>query len=420
MNKTLHKQLVLAKAATYELVQLSTSKKNTVLRDVARALVVHTNSILRANAKDCANVPRNYPMMDRLQLTRERIADMANGITAVAKLSDPIGTEMSQRKRPSGITVRQVRVPIGVIGVIYEARPNVTADIFSLAFKTGNVVVLKGGSDAKYSNQAIVNCIQSVLRAHGITRDALQMIDPMKRELTTQLLQADGLVDIAIPRGSNALIQFVRTTATVPVIETGAGVCHTYVEQSANIDAAIPVIVNAKVRRCTVCNALDCLVIDESMLKKLLPKLAVELQNYNVALYADSKSYSVLRAVYPAALLHRARPSDFGKEFLAMKMAIKTVKNFHEGLRFVQTNTSGHSEAILTTKARYAEQFQQLVDAAAVYVNTSTAFTDGFEFGLGAEVGISTQKLHARGPMGLQELTTYKWLVSSASKTRRS
>lgn len=419
MDTQLTQQLIRSRQASYQLGQLTTAQKNAILRDLATALINSRLSILRANQSDFKRLPSNYNLVDRLLLTDDRITDMATSVRAVTKLTDPVGTVLRTEQRPSGLTVKQIRVPIGVVGVIYEARPNVTVEIFSLALKTGNAVVLKGGRDADETNQALIRVIQRVLKSHKVSPHAIQRIDPFKRQLTQQLLRADGYVDIVIPRGSDRLIQFVRQTATVPVIETGAGVCHTYVERSADLSMAANIITNAKVRRCTVCNALDCVVVDATIVNGLMKKCAPLLAKHKVRIFADPASYRALKAAhYPDALLSKSKPQHYGKEFLSLRMSIKTVSSFESALQFVQSHTSKHSEAIITKNKKRAELFTQLIDAAAVYVNTSTAFTDGFEFGLGAEVGISTQKLHARGPMGLEALTTYKWVVHSAGKTR--
>lgn len=418
MNAALHTQLIQARQSSYTLQNVSTSKKNAVLKTLAAELVKNSSVIIKANAKDFSQLPADYALTDRLRLTKDRIISMADSLLAVTKLADPIGEVLEKNVQPSGITVARVRVPVGVLGVIYEARPNVTIEIFSLCFKTSNVVILKGSRDAFHTNKALLQCIQTSLTKKAISKDVVQLIDPFNRELTTQLLQADGLVDIIIPRGSERLIEFVRKNATVPTIETGAGVCHTYVEHTADITLAAKIIVNAKTRRCTVCNSLDTLVVDGSISKALFEKLCPALASKEVLICADSKSYTLLKKIYPKELLKKATSKHFGKEFLSLTMSIKTVKNADEALQFIQDHTSGHSEAIITTNKTLENRFTREIDAAAVYVNTSTAFTDGFEFGLGAEVGISTQKLHARGPMGLTALTTYKWIITSAGKIR--
>jgi len=417
---TILKQLTATKRASYDVALLSTQKKNAALKALAKALRKNTQVILRANQKDLAAVPADYSMTDRLRLSVQRIEHMAHSLEAVAKLADPIGDIISTNQRPTGLKLKKVRVPLGVLGVIYEARPNVTTEIFSLAFKTGNAVVLRGSRDAYYSNQALVGIIQAILDQYKLPQDLIYLVNPNDQAAGDALLRAHGLIDVLIPRGSNRLIQYVRDTATVPVIETGAGVCHTYVEASADLTVASRIVMNAKTRRVSVCNALDCIVVDKAISRKLFTTLAPQLAKTQVVLHADPASYAILKTLYPTTLLHKARKKDFGKEWLSLHLTIKTVAQFKEALSFIQEHTSGHSEAIITSTQKLADQFTQQIDAAAVYVNTSTAFTDGFEFGLGAEVGISTQKLHARGPMGLTELTTYKWVVTSAGAIRNA
>lgn len=404
-----------AKLASRQLAVLPNIKRNLILGYLASELKKNTTNILKANAKDLARLPRDYTLRDRLILTKPRIMAMADNVRAVQLLPDPLGQLLDKTRRPSGLVIERRTVPLGLVAVIYEARPNVTIEVASLCLKTGNAVALKGGSDAYYSNVALVKCIHNALRRAYCARQSVLLVTDAE-----QLLTAHGVVDVAIPRGSNRLIQFVRETATVPVIETGAGVCHTFVEKTADVTLAAKVITNAKVRRCTVCNALDCLVVEQAIAKKLFIKLAPLLKKYRVEVRADQPSYTLLKKLYPVELLKKATAKDFGQEFLALRLSIKTVPSAQAGIQFVQHHTSGHSEAIITRNKRIAANFQQQVDAAAVYVNTSTAFTDGFEFGLGAEIGISTQKLHARGPMGLAALTTYQWFITSRGATRRS
>ncbi|MBI2416041.1 MAG: glutamate-5-semialdehyde dehydrogenase [Candidatus Kerfeldbacteria bacterium] len=412
------KQLQAAKQAAQRLAQLSTGQKNTVLKTVAKHLQNHHKKIIAANQRDFKRLPSDYALADRLRLTVDRITNLADSIRAVVTLPDPIGVVIDQRTRPTGLHIKRLRVPFGVVGIIYEARPNVTTEIFSLGFKTGNAVVLKGGRDADCTNRLLVQLIHQVLRRYHLPTAAITRLDPFDTTATPALLGAHGLVDVIIPRGSNRLIEYVREHATVPVIETGAGVCHTYVEGSANLAMATRVVTNAKVRRCTVCNALDCLLLDKAIVKTLLPRLAKSLLPYGVLLHADTASVAVLKSCYPTSLLQSAKTSDYGKEWLSLQLTIKTVANFNKAVSYIQRYSSGHSEAIITGQPRLAQKFTQQIDAAAVYVNTATAFTDGFEFGLGAEVGISTQKLHARGPMGLVELTTYKWVITSNGAVR--
>ena len=338
---------------------------------------------------------------------------------AVAKLPDPIGEISDEKRRPSGIVVSRMRVPLGVLGVIYEARPNVTIEISSLGLKSGNAIVLKGGKEAINSNQILVKIIQKALVKNGFSKYTVQLIGTNQRSLVADMIRMNKYIDVIVPRGGRRLIDFVRDNASVPVIETGAGVCHTYVEKSADLKKAVRIVVNAKTQRPSVCNALDTLVLDSQIAKKFLALLSEELSKHSVLLRADSVSYYILKKYYPNSLLKKAKLSDFSKEFLGLEMSIKTVNNAKQAMDFIQEYSSGHSEAILTKNAKLGQIFLRTIDAAAVYVNTSTRFTDGFEFGLGAEVGISTQKLHARGPMGLKALTSMKWIVNSDWKGRK-
>ncbi|EKD76428.1 MAG: hypothetical protein ACD_43C00115G0002 [uncultured bacterium] len=420
MSKTTAQQLQRTQVTALQLGALSPAQKNRVLLAVGKALWKKRSIILAANQLDLAAVPKDYPMHDRLSLNSDRIAAMVKSLQAVAKLPDPVGEILETQRRPSGITVQRRRVPFGVIGVIFEARPNVAMEVWSLTFKTGNAVVLKGGRDAEHTVAALVKLIHNVLRSYQLSTDCIAVLNPRDAAAITTLLTARGLVDVIIPRGGQRLIEYVRTTATIPVIETGAGVCHTYVEKTADLKKAVNIVVNAKTRRCTVCNALDCLVVDQAIIRKFLPLLAKALAPRLVELRADAASYKVLQQYYPKPLLRQACAADYHTEFLAMRLAIKTVPNAKTAFLFIQATTSQHSEAIVTRNQQLAQQFCDTIDAAAVYVNTSTAFTDGFEFGLGAEIGIATQKLHARGPMGLTALTTYKWIITSQGAVRRS
>lgn len=417
INATL-KQLRRTSATAALLGALSTAQKNQMLRSVATALWKKRSVILAANQRDLAAVPKDYQLRDRLSLNPERIAAMVKSLQAVAKLPDPIGEILETNKRPSGLTVQRRRVPFGVIGVIFEARPNVALEVWSLTFKTGNAVVLKGGRDAEQTVAALVKLIHDALRLYRLPADCVVVLPPRDAAALNTLLTAHSLVDVIIPRGGQRLIEYVRATATIPVIETGAGVCHTYVERSADLKQAASIVVNAKTRRSTVCNALDCLVVDQAIVRKFLPLLAAALAPHRVEIRADAVSWRVLQQCYPKTLLFKAQTTDYHKEFLALRLAIKTVPNAQAAFQFIQKNTSHHSEAIITRQRKLAQRFCQTIDAAVVYVNTSTAFTDGFEFGLGAEIGIATQKLHARGPMGLVALTTYKWIVTSLGAVR--
>ncbi|MFH0853222.1 MAG: glutamate-5-semialdehyde dehydrogenase [bacterium] len=415
MNTTLKKQLIKTRQAADQLAQLNTKQKNALLDDYASALLKAKRSIISANKRDFSKLPKNYSLADRLLITIERIEAITQSVRAVKKLPDPVGETLEQRKLKNGLIVKRIRVPIGVLGVIYEARPNVTVEVTSLTLKTGNAVVLKGGSDATESNKAFVKIVHQVLKKHKLNTAAVTMLDPKQ---TKQLMQADDYIDVLIPRGSDRLIKFVRQNATVPVIETGAGVCHTYVEKSARLDWAVKQVVNAKTRRPSVCNAMDTLIVDKTVAKTLFKMLAPALAEHKVRLKADALSFPLLKKLYPEQLLKKAKPSDFGKEFLSLQASVKIVNNWQEAIEFIQKNTSGHSEAIVTDNKKVAQQFAKRIDAAAVYVNAPTSYTDGFEFGLGAEIGISTQKLHARGPMALRELTTYKWVIEGQGQIR--
>ena len=399
------------------LQKVSDSQVSEVLRDVAAGLRAGAADILAANALDLARMNPDNPKYDRLKLTPERIDGIASDMENVAGLPSPLGKVLSEVVRPNGMTIRKVSVPFGVVGVIYEARPNVTADVFSLCFRSGNVCVLKGGSDADDSSRAIVSVIHNVLSAHGIDTSVCTLL-PADREATAELLGAVGLVDVIIPRGSSALINYVRENARIPVIETGAGICHTYFDKAGDVVKGAAIVNNAKTRRVSVCNALDCLVIHQERLGDL-PAICADLSASNVIIYADEQAYSALEGSYPSGLLQYATAESFGTEFLDYKMSIRTVASLEDALRHIATYSSKHSECIVSEDSEAVEMFQKVVDAACVYANVSTAFTDGAQFGFGAEIGISTQKLHARGPMALPELTTYKYLIAGDGQVRR-
>lgn len=409
-------QLKLVLKASRKLNLVSVEKINQVLQDVATAAIENTAFILHENAKDLSRMDPADPKYDRLMLTTDRIKGIASDISNVASLPSPLGRVLSEISRPNGLKITKISVPFGVIGIIYEARPNVTFDVFSLCLKSGNACVLKGGSDANDSNVAIVKVIQEVLRKHGLDENILSLL-PVDREATTELLHAHGLVDLIIPRGSQSLINFVRENSTIPVIETGAGICHTYFDESGDAAKGQAIIYNAKTRRPSVCNALDCLIIQQNRLNDL-SLLTGLLPQSQVVIYADEKAYQALEGKYPSELLEHATEESFGTEFLSYKMAIKTVANLDEALDHIATYSSKHSEAIVAENEEALEIFRKSVDAAAVYCNVSTAFTDGAQFGLGAEIGISTQKLHARGPMALEELTSYKWIIEGNGQIR--
>lgn len=388
----------------------------TVLQAVSQEVTEQIRFILEENKRDLARMDTANPKYDRLMLTEDRLQGMASDVLHVAGLESPVGKLLWESTRPNGIHIRKVAVPFGVIGVIYEARPNVTLDVFSLCLRTRNVCVLKGGSDAQYTNEAIMQCIRKVLAKHGMPEAVCSLL-PAGRETTGDLLNAVGLVDVIIPRGSSTLINYVRDNARVPVIETGAGVCHAYIEKSADTTIARNIVTNAKTRRVSVCNALDSLVIDREI-KHTLPAICHDLAARNVSVYADDEAYSELEGHYPAPLLQKAAAEDYGREFLDYKMSIRTVGGTEEALAHIAAYGSRHSECIVSENPEAIQAFLNRVDAACVYANVSTAFTDGGQFGFGAEIGISTQKLHARGPMGLEALTTYKYLVEGNGQVR--
>lgn len=412
----IREQLELTQKASRSLNLLNEDQINSILNELAETAIAGTEAILQENAKDLERMDPSDARYDRLKLTAGRIAGIAADIRNVSTLPSPLGRVLKEAVRPNGMRITKIAVPFGVIGIIYEARPNVTFDVFSLCIKSGNACVLKGGSDADHSNKAIVKLIHSVLERHGVDRNILALLPP-GREATAEILNARGYVDVIIPRGSQGLINYVRENATIPVIETGAGICHTYFDEWGDMLKGRDIVNNAKTRRCSVCNALDCLIIHESRLADL-PQICSLLPDSRVIIYADEKARAALQGKYPAELLQPATAESYGTEFLDYKMAIKTVATFEEALEHISTYSSKHSEAIVTEDENRKETFRKMVDAAAVYCNVSTAFTDGAQFGLGAEIGISTQKLHARGPMALEELTSHKWLVDGDGQIR--
>ena len=414
IKEILHK----ASEATASIRMLSDETVSQVLREVAEGLRNATETILAANAKDLARMSPDNPKYDRLKLTPERLDIIASDMENVAGLPSPLGHILSETTRPNGMTIKKITVPFGVIGVIYEARPNVTADVFSLCFRSGNVCVLKGGSDADDSSRAIVSVIHGVLENYGIDPAVCTLL-PADRESTAELLTATGLVDLIIPRGSSSLINYVRDNARIPVIETGAGICHTYFDKAGETCKGAAIVNNAKTRRVSVCNALDCLIIHQERLSDL-PSICADLSKSDVTIYADAKAYDALMDSYPSSLLQHATEDSFGTEFLDYKMSIRTVSSLEEALRHIARYSSKHSESIVSEDRTAIEIFQKSVDAACLYANVSTAFTDGAQFGFGAEIGISTQKLHARGPMALPELTTYKYIIEGDGQIRRS
>ena len=405
------------KAASKSLAILSNEQRNDILRAVAEAILTNKDDILKANAEDLNRMERTNPLYDRLMLTGKRLDDIASDMCNVASLPSPLGHITKERTLPNGLYLRRVSVPFGVVGIIYEARPNVTYDVFSLCFKSGNACILKGGRDADASNRKGVGIIQEVLSHYNIPKEVVTLL-PATHEATGEMLNAIGYIDLCIPRGGNKLIQFVRDTARIPVIETGAGVVNTYFDASGDIGKGKAIINNAKTRRVSVCNALDCLLIHEARLADL-PELLAPLQESHVRLYADGQAYASLLGRYPKELLFPAGENTFGTEFMDYAMGIKTVASLDAALSHIAQYGSGHSESIITEDADCAAQFQRDVDAACVYVNAPTSFTDGAQFGLGAEIGISTQKLGPRGPMALEELTTYKWLINGNGQIRK-
>ncbi|MDR1022636.1 MAG: glutamate-5-semialdehyde dehydrogenase [Prevotellaceae bacterium] len=404
------------RAASRTLSLLADADINAVLLTLADEAERQSAFILAENAKDVARMDKDNPLYDRLRLSPERIAGVAADIRGVALLPSPLGRTLAQATRPNGMSITKLSVPFGVIGVIYEARPNVTFDVFSLCFKSGNACALKGGSDAQRSNEAIISVIHAALRQHGVTEMAALLL-PSSREAANALLSATGLVDLVIPRGSASLISFVRSSSRIPVIETGTGVCHIYVDEAAEVNMARRIVTNAKTRRVSVCNAAECLLVSAKRLNDL-PAICEPLAAARVTLFADNASFAALQGRYPADLLQHAAPEHYGCEFLDYKMAVKTVSGVGEAVDFINAHGTMHSECIVSASKKNIDFFQRMVDAACVYANVSTAFTDGAQFGLGAEVGISTQKLHARGPMGLAELCTYKWIVEGSGQTR--
>ena len=415
MNEMLNTLGKNARNAEVLVRNLSANEKNEVLLKVAEALTENADTLTAANTLDVENGRKNNmpeALVDRLLLTGDRIRGMAEGLRQVAALEDPVGEVLGMKKRPNGLMIGQKRVPLGVIGIIYEARPNVTADAFALCFKTGNVVILKGGSDAIHSNEAIVKCIREVLREQGITEDAIQLITDTSRETTAEFMKMNQYVDVLIPRGGRGLIKAVVENSTIPVIETGTGNCHIYVDETANLQMAADIIMNAKTQRVGVCNACESVLVHEKVKDEFLPVLARRLQEKQVEIRADEAACELI----PGAV--HATEEDWGREYLDYILSLKVVSSVEEAISHINQYNTGHSEAIITNNYEHAQKFLDQVDAAAVYVNASTRFTDGFEFGFGAEIGISTQKLHARGPMGLLALTTTKYIIYGNGQIR--
>ena len=413
---TLQDTFQAVKDASLDLAQLDNDTINRVLISIADAAVSNAGLILEANQKDLERMDPSNPMYDRLKLTKERIEGIAADTRKVSTLPSPLGRILKHHTLPNGLELTRISVPFGVIGIVYEARPNVTFDVFALCLKSGNACILKGGKDADDSNRAIVSLIKDILNKYGINEHIIELL-PATHDATGALLHANGFVDLVIPRGSKRLIDFVRQEATVPVIETVAGVCHAYFDRSGDLEKGARIINNAKTRRVSVCNALDCTIIHEDRLADL-PQLCDPLANSNVLIYADEPSLVSLQGSYPTELLKPASETTYGTEFQSYTMAVKTVASINEALKHIRKFGSGHSECIIAEDTDAAELFLNSVDAACVYHNAPTSFTDGAQYGLGAEIGISTQKLHARGPMALEEITTYKWIIKGDGQVR--
>ncbi len=413
--RTLDEIGICAKAAEPALRVLNTGKKDEALLGVAEKLLTEAAYILEANEKDVLRAKENGmkpALVDRLMLNQSRIEGMAEGIRQVAALPDPVGEVRSMKQRPNGLLIGQKRVPLGVIGIIYEARPNVTADAFALCFKAGNVVILRGGSDAFYSNLAIVEVIRAALKEHKVPEDAIQLIEDTSRKTAQEFMKMDRYVDLLIPRGGAGLIRSVLENSRIPVIETGTGNCHIFVDESADLSMAVSIIFNAKTQRIGVCNACESLVVHEKILDRLMPALKKKLDEKQVEIRGDEKAAAAVDGVVLAT------EEDWGTEYLDYILSVKTVGSIDEAIAHINRYNTGHSEAIITSDYANAQKFLNEIDAAAVYVNASTRFTDGYEFGFGAEIGISTQKLHARGPMGLEALTSYKYIIYGNGQIR--
>ena len=405
-----------AKAVVPELALLNSEKKNQVLERVAEELLENQDYILAENEKDVVKAIANEmkdSLVDRLRLNRDRIAGMAEGLRQLIGLEDPIGEVLGMKQRPNGLLVGQKRVPLGVVGIIYESRPNVTVDAFGLCFKTGNGVILRGGSDAICSNLAIAKVIKKALEKGGVSKDAIQLLEDTSRETVTKMMQCNQYIDVLIPRGGAGLIRNVLENSRIPVIETGTGNCHIYVDEYADIQMAVDIIENAKTQRTGVCNACESLVIHKNILKKVLPEIVSVLRKHQVEIRGDEEARAVCSDILEAG------EEDYGTEYLDLIISVKTVSHIQEAISHINHYNTGHSEAIITKDYENAQKFLNEIDAAAVYVNASTRFTDGFEFGFGAEIGISTQKLHARGPMGLKALTTSKYIIYGEGQIRR-
>ncbi|MGE3278464.1 MAG: glutamate-5-semialdehyde dehydrogenase [Candidatus Altimarinota bacterium] len=414
---SLQTQLEKLKKASYQLQLSSTSQRNKALKNIKTTLLNNIPSILRANKKDLAKMDDANPLRDRLLLTEERIHSICREIDTIIKLPDPLNRVLEEYTPPSKIHLKKVSVPLGCVGVIYESRPNVTIDVTALCLKSGNTILLRGGSDAYESNKILTKLIHEALEKSDIPKESVQLLKP-DRELVTAMMKANQYLDLIIPRGSMSLIQIVREQSTVPTIETGASVVHTFVDESADLDMACTIVHNEKTRRPSVCNAVDTVLVHQKIAATFLKKLAQKMSRSDTILHCDKKAYELLKTHYPKENLTADADQQYDREFLSLQMNIHLVKSIDEAIAHIRQYSLKHSESIVTKNKKNADQFLHEVDAACVYVNTSTAFSDGAQFGLGAEIGISTQKLHARGPMGLRELTSYKWLVSSKGNIR--
>lgn len=418
MTTSLQKQLEQLKKASYQL-QLSTSaQRNKALKKMKESLLKNIPAILKANKKDLEKMEENNPMRDRLVLDEKRIKSICSEIDTIIKLPDPLNKVLEDYTPPSKIQIKKVTVPLGVIGVIYESRPNVTIDVTALCLKSGNAVLLRGGSDAYESNKVLTKLIHSALKSSDLPEQSVQLLEP-NRELVAEMMKANGYLDLIIPRGSMGLIQMVRENSTVPTIETGASVVHTFIDESADLDMACNIVHNEKTRRPSVCNAVDTVLVHQKIAKKLLEKLAEKMKPSDTLLHCDDEAYGILKKHYPPENLTTDAHRQYDREYLSLQMNVRLVKNIDEAIAHIRTYSLKHSESIVTKNKKNADKFLREIDAACVYVNTSTAFSDGAQFGLGSEIGISTQKLHARGPMGLRELTSYKWLISSKGLIRK-
>lgn len=414
--ETIQPLLQNAAKAEYSISRLSNPEKKLLLEKLAHQIKRNTAAIILENQKDLDRMDDSDPKKDRLLLNENRIDNLAQSVLTVSSLTDPANHILSEKTLPNGLFIQKKTVPLGVVGIIYESRPNVTIDVAALCIRSGNVCVLRGGIDASFTNVFLSELIRAVLEDFGLDKNIVQLL-PTDRKFIREMLTAVKYIDVIIPRGSQQLIDFVRDNAKVPVIETGAGVCHTYVEKTANLEKAAAIVVNAKVSRPSVCNALDTILVDEAVAEKLLLKTASQFQDFQVEIFADERAFAILKNNnYP--YLQQAKPEDFGREFLDFKCSVKVVSGYEEALEHIEQYSSKHSEAIISQNQNLCENFLNEVDAAAVYVNASTRFTDGGEFGLGAEIGISTQKLHARGPFALEKLVTEKWIVRGAGQVR--